>query len=53
MFLMISMGFRCEKNVGDMLPEFFMLDVSFPPMYSVGGEVTGLLGSNFVLGNVK
>ncbi len=42
---------QCSRPVGDMLPEFIMVDVIAPPVYSISGYVKGLLGQNLRLGN--
>ncbi len=43
----------CNRPVGDDIPELLFMDVLFPPMYEVGGNVTGLGGENFVLQNAN
>ncbi|EHQ06392.1 chitobiase/beta-hexosaminidase C-terminal domain-containing protein [Leptonema illini] len=41
----------CTKPIGDRLPEFFLFDSIFPPLYKVSGEVTGLMGQSLILSN--
>ncbi len=41
----------CNRSVGDLMPELFLLDGAAPPLYSVSGLVTGLGGELFILEN--
>lgn len=43
----------CTKPIGDRLPEFFLFDSIFPPLYKVSGEVTGLMGQSLILSNAN
>lgn len=43
--------FACTKPIGDRLPEFFLFDSIFSPLYKVSGEVTGLMGQSLILSN--
>lgn len=43
----------CNRDVGDDLPELILLDAVFPPMYTVSGQVTGLLGEQFTIENAN
>lgn len=49
--LMVA-GTGClKRSVGDLLPELMILDGVANGNFSVGGRITGLVGSNFVLSN--